>query len=348
MMTHPRNLLLAFCVGMLTHCAFHSTLPEEENKMHPDSSASAIPPLPLTFTHGSVTLSGDLSLPPGKGPFPAVVMIHGSGPQDRSNPVFKVIAEGLNRQGIATLNYDKRGTGKSGGNFCDCTYRDLADDALAGLRKLASLPMIDPKRIGIYGHSQGGMVATLAGQSEGVAFVILSSAPMSPPREQVLALEKNFLKEAGVDDKGIESYADFFNFHFLSVQRGDWRGLLERYETVKDATWLKPAKHLCPLEEVRLRAQGKVVPKDGLWDDYLNNLEFNPQAEVAKVKAPILGLYATRDFYVDVPKNKKLLDEVLSTLKQPSRSGIKEGNHSFVTINPSYIEEMGEWALGLP
>jgi hypothetical protein len=112
----------------------------------------------VTLPSGDLTLAGTLTLPTGPGPFPAVVLISGSGPQDRDETIsghrpFLVVADALTRAGFAVLRADDRGVGGSGGSYPDSTYPQLADDALAQVAHLAARPEIDRTRIGLFGHS---------------------------------------------------------------------------------------------------------------------------------------------------------------------------------------------------
>ena len=117
--------------------------------------------------NGGVVLAGTLSFPEGRGPHPAVILISGSGAQNRDEEIFgfqpfRLIAEHLTREGIAVLRYDDRGVGGSSGSVSDATSEDFAGDVLAALDLLGSRPEIDPAAIGLLGHSEGGMVAPLA------------------------------------------------------------------------------------------------------------------------------------------------------------------------------------------
>ena len=140
----------------------------------------------VTFENGDITLAGTLTLPEGEGPFPAVLLLTGSGQQNRDEEIsivpgykpFRVIADALTRQGIAVLRYDDRGIGQSGGDPAQATTIDFAADAEAGFNMLLAHPEIDPKRVGLLGHSEGGIIAAmLAARNPDVAFVI----GMAPP-----------------------------------------------------------------------------------------------------------------------------------------------------------------------
>lgn len=130
-----------------------------------------------------VKLAGTLTVPQGKGPFPAVVLVHGSGPIDRDGTVFGhkpflVLADHLSRQGIAVLRYDKRGVGQSTGKRGEATTLDLAADTEAALRFLRGRPEIDARRIGVVGHSEGGLIAPLlASRDPALGFVVMLAGP---------------------------------------------------------------------------------------------------------------------------------------------------------------------------
>lgn len=130
-----------------------------------------------------VTLAGTLTVPKGVGPFPAVLLISGSGPQDRNETIvghkpFWVIADYLTRRGVAVLRCDDRGVGQSTGDAATATLEDTASDVEAGVKFLKTRAEIDGSRIGLLGHSEGGAVAPLvASRSKGIAFLVLMAAP---------------------------------------------------------------------------------------------------------------------------------------------------------------------------
>lgn len=165
----------------------------------PQEEAIASAPLPyrtedLAFANPSavgVKLSGTLTLPKGPGPFPAVVLIAGSGPQTRDenllgHKVFLVLADCLTRQGLAVLRYDKRGIGRSSGDASAATTADFASDAAAAVAYLRSRPDVDPRRVGLIGHSEGGEIAPIvAAKDPSLAFIVMMAGPGVPGRELI-------------------------------------------------------------------------------------------------------------------------------------------------------------------
>jgi pimeloyl-ACP methyl ester carboxylesterase len=173
------------------------------------------PPFPysergVTYEGGGVTLAGSLTIPEGEGPFPAVLLVTGSGPQDRDETIyghkpFAVLADHLARRGIAVLRSDDRGVGGSTGQTMQSTTADFAVDALAGVRLLRGRPEIDPGRVGIIGHSEGGLVAPLvaAAAPDELAFAVLLAGPGVPLPEVLERQVAANLEAAGMDSASI-------------------------------------------------------------------------------------------------------------------------------------------------
>ncbi len=142
---------------------------------------SEIPEEEVTFVNGAVTLSGTLILPGTAGPYPAIVFVQGSGAEGRWASRF--LGMQFARNGIASLIFDKRGVGKSTGDWCTSGFEDLAGDVCAGVAFLRAHPEIDSRRIGIHGHSQGGAIDPLIASLCKVAFIVGSAAPGLPMDE---------------------------------------------------------------------------------------------------------------------------------------------------------------------
>ncbi|HSP91086.1 MAG TPA: alpha/beta fold hydrolase, partial [Vicinamibacterales bacterium] len=178
------------------------------------------PPFPYRSEHvaianaaGQAVLDGTLTLPEGKGPFPAVVLITGSGAQNRDEEIFGhkpflVLADHLTRHGLAVLRYDDRGVGKSTGDFASATSEDFAGDAWAAWQALGARPDIDPKRVGLVGHSEGGVIAPmLAAAHPEVAFVVMLAGTGVTGDQVLLAQAAAIMKASGAPDDAIAANA---------------------------------------------------------------------------------------------------------------------------------------------
>ena len=156
----------------------------------------------VSLSNGNVTLAGSLFLPGGTGSHPAVVLFHGSGQQLRDESMARWFAE----QGVAALAYDKRGVGESSGDFRQVPFIDLAGDGLAAVAFLKARSEIDPRRIGVWGLSQGGWLGPLAAsQSRDVAFVIAVSGPGVSPGEQMIFYYSSQLRKQGLSESAISA-----------------------------------------------------------------------------------------------------------------------------------------------
>jgi pimeloyl-ACP methyl ester carboxylesterase len=194
----------------------------------------------VTFRNGDVTLAGTLTLPSGNEPHPAVVFIHGSGPDSREN--YRFYADLFARQDIATLIYDKRGVGSSTGDWRRVHFRDLAEDALAGVRMLKSRKDINPNKIGLWGGSNGGWVAPLtASLSNDVAFVITVAGAAIPPTELVKWRSVNYVRNAGYSDEVVQQVSKLMDLQFELVRKEGWEKGWEKYEAelqkVRNEPW---------------------------------------------------------------------------------------------------------------
>ena len=161
---------------------------------------------------GAVTLAGTLTLPEGDGPHPAALLISGSGPQDRDESLlghkpFLVLADHLTRNGVAVLRYDDRGVGESTGDMSEATGHDLTQDARAGLRYLRTRADIDHDRVGLIGHSEGGLIApAISGGPDGewLDFIVLLAGPGVPGAEIILHQSQLIAKAAGASGPDLE------------------------------------------------------------------------------------------------------------------------------------------------
>lgn len=294
-------------------------------------------------------LAGTLTLPEGKGPFPAVVLITGSGAQDRDESLmghrpFLVLADHLTRKGIAVLRYDDRGVGGSTGSVFNATLEDTAEDVMAAMALLRGRPEIDGKKIGLLGHSEGGIVAPLAAsRSADVAFVIML-AGTGVTGEEILVSQGGLVPAAEGADKETISQAVAAQRKALEILKTetDPAALQEKLRAAL-AEAFQPLVASQSLSEeaakAAIEAQVKLVATP--W--FQSFFRYDPRPALRQVKCPVLALNGERDVQVDPKLN---LPEIEKALKEGGNADVtvKELaglNHLFQTCQTGAVSEYG-------
>jgi dienelactone hydrolase len=303
----------------------------------------------------NVTLAATLTLPEGKGPFPAVVLITGSGQQDRDESLmghkpFLVLSDYLTRHGIAVLRADDRGTGESTGVFVKATTADFATDTEAGIAYLKTRSEVDPHKIGLIGHSEGGVIAPMiAARNKDVPFIVMM-AGTGVPGDQVLVAQGEAIAIAS--GKSAEDAAR---------NAATEKQLLALVETEKDETTLEKElreKMSGQVPEAQIGAQIKQVTSP--WFRYF--LTYDPASALRKVTCPVLAINGSLDKQVlpdqNLPAIRKALEEAgnkrveidelpgLNHLFQTAKTGAPaEYAEIEETMSPVALEKMSSWIL---
>lgn len=264
----------------------------------------------ITFANDGVTLSGTLRIPPGSGPFPAIVLIHGSGPGVREQ--LAPMSSFFSRLGLATLTYDKRGCGGSKGDWRQVDLDVLADDALAGVHFLQSLPEIDAKRVGLYGISQGGWIGPLAAsRDEHVAFVINQSGPLTSLREQDTHMTQALLLAGGLTDSevntAIRGLNTLYDFGCGKASGDAVRAVIAEFQKNPQLTDLLPTSvdDITPAKLYQTQEFG-----DPAWFFHLNP-DNDALMPYRKLRCPVLILYGKHDFTIPVERSIELVGELV-------------------------------------
>ena len=250
------------------------------------------PPLPykkedVTFQSGGVTLNGTLRVPLTNGKHPAIFLLAGSGPVARDGEWF--YADHFARHGIATLVYDKRGTGTSAGDYRNESMDDEAGDALAGIHYLQSRRDINAKRVGLYGRSHGGMLAPLAASlSKDVAFIINVSGAGVPPYQQVTYQAEAQMRRDGFSESEIAEAIAYINLKWEVARSGGvgWDKLQAATESASGKKWLTRVQPATKLEDI--------VPSWKL------QMAYDPMPALEKVKCPVLAVFGELDTFTPV------------------------------------------------
>jgi uncharacterized protein len=249
----------------------------------------------VTFHNGDVTLAGTLLLPRGAGRVPAVVFLHGSGPEGRW--ASRYLATQIAAHGFASLIFDKRGVGASSGDWRQATPEDLAADAAAGVARLLDEARIDPKGIGIHGHSQGGTLAPMvAARSSGVAFVIGSAAAGLPTDTvELFSILNSVLPDAPTadDSAGARQYAsELVAVAYHGRPRARLDSLASR---LKDRPWFFPPP----------------PPENQYWAFSRMYAKYRPLDWWARVRVPVLLLYGAEDQRVPAAESASRIEAAL-------------------------------------
>ncbi len=333
---------------------------KDEAALEPKRPQNPVKPYPyheedVTYENKvqNVTLGATLTIPQGKGPFPGVVLITGSGPQDRDETLmghkpFLVLSDYLTRHGIAVLRADDRGVAKSTGIFAKATTADFATDTEAGIAYLKTRSEVDPHKIGLIGHSEGGVIAPMvAARNKDVAFIVMM-AGTGVPGDQVIVAQLKAIDLAGGKSEQ-ESEKD------ASKQEE----LIKLVETEKDDTVLQ--------KELREKMTGTVPEAQigmaisqlrSVWFRYF--LTYDPSTALRKVTCPVLVLNGSLDKQVlpsqNLPAIRKALEEAgnrhfeidelpgLNHLFQTAKTGSPaEYAQIEETISPVALEKIASW-----
>ena len=266
-----------------------------------------------------LSLAGTLTIPSGAGPFPAAVLIGGSGPHDRDENIlghrpFLVLADHLTRNGIAVLRFDKRGIGKSTGNYDQATSDDFASDVEAALAFLKSRKEIIPAKIGLIGHSEGGIIAPLvATHSNGVAWIVLLAGPGLKGEDLLLLQSEAIMRAADVNEGEIFRTLAFNKKSYSLVrEEKDPAALQAKLNDLVQSTSTGAA-----MSPSALQAQIHLMTSP--W--FRSFLDYDPVPTLQKTTCPVLALDGEKDLQVPAKEN-------LSKIKKALEDG---GNKDFQT-----------------
>jgi uncharacterized protein len=302
-----------------------------------------------------IRLAATLTIPQGKGPFPAVLLITGSGPQDRDESLlghrpFLVLADYLTRKGIAVLRADDRGFAKSGGDFAAATTLDFAADAEAGVAYLKTRAEVDPHRIGLIGHSEGGIVAPMVSvRDPNVAFIVMMAGPAVPLDQILVAQQRLILEASGASPEEVQKKA------------ARQQAILALVKQEKDnAAFEKKAKQQLAgvVPEEQLGMQVKMIGSP--WFRWL--LDYDPAVTLRKMKCPVLAINGEKDLQVPPKQNLPVIraalteagnrdfevDELpgLNHLLQTAKTGaLSEYAEIEETMSPTALDTMAAWIL---
>ena len=252
-----------------------------------------------------LALTGTLTRPEGDGPHPAVVLVSGSGPQDRNSEVFKhklfhVLADHLTRQGLAVLRYDERGVGDSEGTFDGATSEDFAGDVAAAVRFLKNRPGIDPDAVGLLGMSEGGLVAPMVHtRFEAVDFLVLMAGPGVPGHEILVEQGIAMASAQGASPSAVDSLRTMQRQIMSAVRTApDSAEMADQVRTILKKRGLPAAQ-----------AQSQIEQVTSPWFRFF--VQHDPAPALRQVDVPVLALYGSKDLQVPPAQNVEPMREAL-------------------------------------
>lgn len=315
----------------------------------------------LTVTSGEAILAGTLTVPRGEGPFPAVILVSGSGPQNRDEELFEhrpfaVWADHLSRAGIAVLRYDDRGVGASTGDFAAATTRTLASDAEAWVKVLKSRP--DIRSVGIMGHSEGGIIGPMvAARNPDVRFVVMLAGPGVNGAEVLIEQNRSLALAAGATAEASEKIAAAAREAFKAfADKADDATIRARITDLVNAQTGGTEVTDASRRAVDQAIAGLRTP----W--FAEFLAHDPAPDLRKVRVPVLAIFGERDVQVVPSQNlgpveaalkaggntratAKVIPGVNHMFQKCSKGGVDEYGTIETTIDPAVIELVQAWIL---
>ncbi len=351
-----------------------------EAKAAAAKAAAAAEPPPyvvedVTYRSGGITVACTLTRPTAAGRHAAVQLVTGSGPQTRDEEVFgfkvfKVMSDHLTRAGLAVLRCDDRGVGGTGGNSTASTTADFAEDVRAGVAYLRSRPEIDPARVGILGHSEGGLVAPMVAASvPDLAFIVLMSGP-GIPGEQVMLSQSSLLgRVAGLTADAIARNQDMQRRLFAASRTGTgWEQLdADMRADVRSAVSRLPEAQRAALGDVEAyaarQAASQLAAVKTPWFKFF--LDADPATWLSKTRCPVLVLFGGKDLQVDAAPNRAAVEGALAAAgnrrvrvevfpdanhlyQKAGTGGVDEYARLEKSFVPGFLDLLSSWILAQP
>lgn len=284
---------------------------------------------PITFSNEGATLRGTLYIPNVGRKVPAIVVLHGASDPLASTPLYAHLSDGLPQIGVAVLLFDRRGTGASSGNP-EVPYATLAGDGIAAARAVRRVPNIDPNRVGYWGVSQGGWLATFAASRDPeAAFAIAVSAPLVTAESQMEFAMSNQLSVSGYSQADINAMlAARYKLDGYFNGRNSRADAVTALESIQDKPWFK-LMYLPRADAV------PASPEDSVWR---KQMDLDSLAPLMQVKVPILFVLGDSDPWIPVSRTVARLATASQQNAHLSYVVVPNANHLMMT--PPAREQM--------
>ncbi|HYD21878.1 MAG TPA: acyl-CoA thioester hydrolase/BAAT C-terminal domain-containing protein [Flavipsychrobacter sp.] len=319
----------------------------------------------------SIQYGATITIPQGKGPFPAIIMSTGSGPQNRDEEIYRhkpfaVIADYLTRKGYIVLRVDDQGMGKTTGNAATATTADFAKDVLVGIDYLKSRPEVDKRKIGVMGHSEGGLIAEMvAATSTDVNFIVLLAGPGINIINLMEEQNAMVLQQSGISKEAVDAYLPLYNDIAMIIVNAAGRTEAEKQIGAAISSW-KAKVHpnvtipfgLNTEDGVKKTVNEFAALLDAPWWRYFMGEE--PKNYLEKLNCKVLALNGDKDIQVISESNLAGVKEALAKSRSPKYDvhEMKGLNHLFQkcltcssteygdldeTFSPDALKVIGDW-----
>jgi len=351
--------------GMSFPLSLSRTPTTEESLAPPARSQDPKPPFPyrsedVKFENKSagITLAGTLTLPQEGKNFPVAVLVTGSGPQNRNEELlghkpFLILSDYLTRNGIAVLRYDDRGVAESGGKYDTATLDDFASDAFAAVNYLKTRKEINPKKIGVIGHSYGGTIAFMlaGGKNSDLAYIVSMAGP-AIPGDSLIRLQSDliFSKAGATDAQRAESEKGLTEIDSIIKNYSD-EAILKNMDKILDDLLPDSVRG-----DERYRANTRQVIRQMMGSETKSIMNSNPAEALMKTKCPVLALNGENDLQVPADINldriKALVKGKVTAKKYPNLNHLfqhcatglpTEYGNIEETMSPEVLNDIAAW-----
>ena len=294
---------------------------------------------PLAFSWRELTLVGTLHLPVGQGPHPAIVMLQGSDESDRdSYGYFPPIRDALLRRGVAVYSFDKPGIGESDGDWRGYALHDRADQGMAAIEAVRDVDEIDPQRVGVWGHSQGGwIVQILAADHPELPFAVASAGPGIDVTAQDLYGCEQMLRKVGLPEDEIQrSLAAFESVHDAAMRGDDFTDVQQMLQEARDEQWYQ----YLPIDDAQSWQMMVAFTQEA----------YDPPTTLARIRCPFLAVFGSLDPLLPARESARICSESLDVAGNTNGTvAVFSGANHRLLIDDTgafvdgYLDLLGAW-----
>jgi len=308
-----------------------------------------LPEEEVSFPNGSVTISATLVTPNTPPPHPVIICVPAS-TAAATREMARHMAEFFAAHGVASLIYDKRGLGRSTGNWMQAGFDDLADDAVAAVEMLKTRSDIDSSHIGLLGASQSGwIVALAASKSADVSFIVSQSGPGVTVEEQELYRSEAWLRADGFQEDEVRDAMKFIRQRYQCARTGEgWEELAKTEREVENKNWF-------------VYTGGHAGKDHSFWRFFNLIRDYDPVPVIEKVTCPVLAVFGAKDTYLPAEKSARIWQAALERAgnKDVTILTYPDGDHSLIECKtggpkeiararrfvPGYFNTLRDWTL---